>query len=156
MFEHIPRAFIWCMLPTANCWTREVSLSNFCSRDAILTSLTFLGCGGGSCLIENSWKLASVLEIKSLAVSGVLSTRLPHLQHLSNFSPWAKVLHRNIGWEVVHLSDGGHDAQSFLNLFQYSYKVSPLYCLIPHISFLMLAALDAGKYLFKNAFFIPF
>jgi len=45
---------------------------------------------------------------------------------------------------------------SCLNLFQYSESVSPWDCWITHISFLMLATRDAGKYFSRKIFFIAF
>ena len=50
----------------------------------------------------------------------------------------------------------GHWMHSCSNLSQYSKSVSPWDCRIPHISFLMLATRDAGKYFSRKIFFMAF
>jgi hypothetical protein len=50
----------------------------------------------------------------------------------------------------------GHWMHNYSNLSQYSESVSLWNCRIPHISFLMLATREAGKYISRKIYFIPF
>ena len=78
--EHRPHSLAYC--PRDNCCTKEVRFETYCSREEVFTSLTHLGGGSGFFLVLNCSELATILAMRFLATSGVLSKSAPPLAAL--------------------------------------------------------------------------